>query len=78
VLGKDGEKLEKFEKKLMKITKRPFKVTVKDLKKPELSAKIMAEFAAIQLENRMPYRRVAKTILQKVMEKGAIGVKVQV
>jgi len=78
VLGKDNTKLEKFEKKLKKITKKPFKVIVKDLKKPELSAKIMAEFAAIQLENRMPYRRVAKTILQKVMEKWAIGVKVQV
>lgn len=78
VLGKEWVKLAKFEKKLMKITKRPFKVTVRDLKKPELSAKIMAEFACIQLESRMPYRRVAKTILQKVMEKWAIGVKVQI
>ena len=78
IIGKDGKKLEEFEATLMKLTKRPFKVTVKDVKKPELSAKIMAEFAAIQLENRMPYRRVAKTVLQKVMEKGAIGVKIQV
>jgi small subunit ribosomal protein S3 len=78
VIGKDGEKLEKFEKALKKAVGRAFKVTVKDVKVPELSAKIMAEFAAIQLENRMPYRRVAKSVLQKVMEKGAIGVKIQV
>jgi small subunit ribosomal protein S3 len=45
---------------------------------PELSAKIMGEYAASQLEARMPFRRVAKTVLQKVMEKGAIGVKIQV
>ncbi len=78
ILGKDGETLAKFEKKLMEITGRPFKVTVKDIKVPELSAKIMSEFMAVQLESRMPYRRVAKSVLQKVMEKGAIGVKVQV
>lgn len=78
LLGKEGEKLEKFNKVLFKVTKRPFKVTVKDIKKPELSAKIMAEFAAIQMENRMPYRRVAKSVLQKVMEKWAIGVKIQI
>ena len=46
-----------------------FKVTVKEVKVPELSAKIMAEFAAVQLESRMPYRKVAKSVLQKVMEK---------
>lgn len=50
IIGKDGETLAAFEKKLHKITGRTFKVTVKDIKVPELSAKIMAEFMAIQLE----------------------------
>jgi ribosomal protein S3 len=36
---------------------------------PELSAKIMAEYIASQLENRMPYRKVVKNVLAKVMEK---------
>jgi small subunit ribosomal protein S3 len=53
-------------------------VVLKDVRLPELSAKVMGEYAASQLEARMPFRRVAKTILQKVMEKGAAGVKVQV
>ncbi len=78
VLGKDGEKLKKFEAKLNKLTLRPYKASIKEVKVPELSAKIMAEFAAIQMENRMSYRRVAKSVLQKTMEKGAIGVKVQI
>ena len=78
LLGKNGERLEQFKKQLLKLTQRHFRITVKEVKVPELSAKIMAEFAAIQLENRMPYRRVAKSILQKVMEKGAVGVKVQI
>ena len=78
IMGKDGERLKKFEQKLEKLFKKPFKITVKAVKKPELSAKIMAEFAASQIEGRMPYRRVAKQLVQKVMEKGAVGVKIQV
>lgn len=78
IIWKDWATLEKFEAKLKKLTGKQFKVTVKEVKTPELSARIMAEFACDQLENRMSYRRVAKGILQKVMEKGAIGVKFQI
>lgn len=78
VIGKDGKKLADFEKALAEKAGKPLKVTIKEVKVPELSAKIMAEFAAVQLESRMPYRKVAKSVLQKVMEKGALGVKVQV
>lgn len=78
IIGKDGKKLADFEELLKNKLGKTFKITVKEIKIPELSAKIMAEFAAIQLESRMPYRKVAKSVLQKVMEKGALGVKVQV
>lgn len=60
ILGKDNVKLNKFEAKLLKATGKPFSVVVKEVRVPELSAKIMAEFAASQLETRVPYRRVAK------------------
>jgi small subunit ribosomal protein S3 len=78
ILGKEGKKLEDFQKKLVKKFGGEFKVVLKDVRLPELSAKIMGEFAAQQLEARMPFRRVAKTLLQKVMEKGATGIKVQI
>jgi len=77
ILGKDGAKLETFAKLLQKKFGREFKVALKDVRLPELSAKIMGEFAASQIEARMPFRRVAKSLLQKVMEKGATGIKVQ-
>ena len=57
---------------------KDMKVIIKEVKVPELSAKIMAEFIASQLEARMPFRKVAKNVLQKVMEKGASGIKIQV
>lgn len=78
ILGKEGKKLEEFQKKLIKKFGGEFKIVLKDVRLPELSAKVMGEFAASQLEARMPYRRVAKTVIQKVMEKGATGVKIQV
>jgi small subunit ribosomal protein S3 len=78
ILGKEGQKLKEFEAALLKKFKKQVKVQVKEIKVPELSAKIMSEFAAMQIEGRTPYRKVAKSILQKVMEKGAQGVKFQI
>ncbi len=78
ILGKEWKKLEEFQAKLKKKFGGEFKVVLKDVRLPELSAKIMGEYAASQLEARMPFRRVAKTVIQKVMEKGATGVKIQV
>jgi small subunit ribosomal protein S3 len=76
ILGKDGAKLKELEKNLSEKFWKQFKVVIKDVKVPELSAKIMAEFAATQIESRMPYRKVAKIILQKVKDKWAVWVKV--
>ncbi|NOZ43827.1 MAG: hypothetical protein GXP45_01450 [bacterium] len=67
LMGKQGAKLKDFEKNLEKKFKKPFTVMVKEVRNPEFSAKVMAEFIAQQLESRMPYRRVAKGVLQKVM-----------
>lgn len=50
IIGKEGKLLEAFEQRLKKVTGNTFKVSVKEVKVPELSAKIMAEFAALQLE----------------------------
>lgn len=78
ILWKEGQKLKEFENALFKKFGFQVKVQVKEIKVPELSAKIMSEFAAMQIEGRMPYRKIAKSVLQKVMEKGAQGVKVQI
>jgi len=58
-----------LEEELKKKFNKDIKIVIKEVKNPELSAKIMAEFIATQLESRMPFRKVAKNVLQKVMEK---------
>lgn len=78
LMWKNWEKLQAFESKLEKKFGRPFKVVVKDFRVPEYSAKVMAEFIATQLENRMPYRKVAKNVLSKVMQKWATWIKIQI
>ena len=78
LMGKQWAKIKEFEEALKKKFGKDMKVIIKEVKVPELSAKIMAEFIASQLEARMPYRKVAKNVLQKVMEKWAAGIKIQV
>ena len=78
LMGKNWEKIKEFEEKLKAKFGKDMKVVIKEVKIPELSAKIMAEFIASQLEARMPFRKVAKNVLQKVMEKWAAGIKIQV
>ena len=78
LMGKNWEKIKQFEDALKKKFNKDMKIIIKEVKIPELSAKIMAEFIASQLEARMPFRKVAKNVLQKVMEKWASGIKIQV
>ncbi len=78
LMGKQWTKIKEFEDELKKKFGKDFKVAVKEVRNPELSAKVMAEFIAQQLEARMPYRKVAKNVLQKIIEKWAAGAKIQI
>lgn len=78
VLWKDWDKLEKFKKLLEKEFWQKFDVTVKEFSKPELAAKVMWEHVASQLEKRMPYRRVIKTSMEKIIAKWAKWVKMNI
>ena len=78
LMGKNGEKIKSVEQKLKEKFRKDFKINVKEVRNPELSARVMAEFIATQIENRMPYRKVIKNTVAKIMEKGADGVKVQI
>ena len=74
IMGKNGEKIKALEEDLTKKFGKPFKITIKEVRVPELSAKIMAEYISSQLESRM----VVKNGLSRVMEKGASGIKIQI
>lgn len=76
IIGRQGEGIEKIKEKLSKEFGQNFIINIKEIKKPDMNALLIAESIARQVERRIPYRRAAKAALQKAMEVGAKGVKV--
>lgn len=76
IIGRGGERLSGLKKILEKKLKGKFVLDVMEIKKPELSAHLVSQNIASQIERRISYRRAAKQALQKVMEAGALGVKI--
>ena len=76
VLGKDEENVARISQELEGAFGKKFNVEVKEVKKPELSAALVADNIARQIEKKLPYRRVVKNAISKTMEKGGMGIKV--
>jgi len=76
IIGRQGEGIERVKEKLQKEFGQNFIINIKEVKKPELDATLIADSIARQVERRIPYRRAAKGALQKAMEMGAKGVKI--
>ena len=80
IIGTKGAGIEAIKKDLNRLV-RPVKslvLNVKEVKKPDLDAKLVAESIAVQLEKRVQWRRALKQAMQRVMKAGAKGCKVQV
>lgn len=84
LIGRKGEGAEKIKKDIFKILKkaeaeipREIKLDIVEVNRPETSAMIMAQTAAESLEKRMPFRRVMKQIIEKIItNKDVKGVKI--
>ena len=76
VIGKKGSDIEKIKSKLSKITSSEVTVNIKEIKKPELNAYLVAENISQQLVKRIAYRRAMKRAMQSAMRLGAKGIKV--
>jgi small subunit ribosomal protein S3 len=78
VIGKSGSEVDALRRDLHKLTGAPVKVNIREVKRPELDAKLVAQSIAEQLQNRVAFRRAMKRALTSAMRSGAKGVKVQV
>ncbi len=78
IIGRSGQGLEivrkEIERKFLQF-KIKVKLNIQALRQPALSAPIVAQSAALDIERRIPFRRVMKQAIQKVMGAGAQGVK---
>lgn len=76
VIGKGGAEIEKLKAELAKYTSRKILVDIKEVKKPDANAQLVAENIASQLENRISFRRAMKSCMSRTMKSGAKGIKV--
>jgi len=79
VIGKKGADIEKIKSNVLKISKESeVSVNIKEIKKPELNAYLIAENIATQLIKRIAFRRAMKRGMQSASRLGALGIKVMV
>jgi small subunit ribosomal protein S3 len=78
VIGKKGEYIERLREKLEKMMAVPVRLSVVEVKKPELDAKLVAENIAQQLERRVMFRRPMKRSVQSALRLGAKGIKINI
>ncbi|MEK7145981.1 MAG: 30S ribosomal protein S3, partial [Patescibacteria group bacterium] len=78
IIGRQGAGVEGLKGELEKMFGHKFTLNVKEIKKPDLEARLLAESIADQIEKRVSYRRAAKMAAKKAMDAGAVGVKIRV
>ena len=78
VIGKGGAEIEKLKKELSKYTKSEINLSIKEIKRPDREAQLVAENVALNLENRMAFRRAMKQAMSRTMKAGALGIKASV
>ena len=75
VIGKGGAEIEVTKKELQKLTGKNVLVDIKEIKRPDRDAQLVAENIAQQLENRVSFRRAMKSCMGRTMKSGAMGIK---
>ena len=75
VIGKGGSEIEKVKAELQKLTDKKLVVDIKEVKRPDKDAQLVAENIDLQLENRVSFRRAMKSCMSRSMKAGALGIK---
>jgi small subunit ribosomal protein S3 len=77
IIGKKGQEIDKLTKELERLTHRHMEVKTMEVARPEVDAQLVAQDIAEQLEKRVSFRRTMKQAIQRAMENGAKGVRIQ-
>lgn len=76
IIGRKGNDIEQLRVKLSKLVSEEVVVNITEVKKPEISAFMIAENIAVQLERRVSYKKAMKRSIQSAMRAGAQGIKI--
>ena len=75
IIGKGGAEIEVTKAELAKMTGKKVLIDIKEIKRPDKDAQLVAENIAQQLENRVSFRRAMKSCMGRTMKSGALGIK---
>ena len=78
VIGHGGEEIENLKKSINKLVGEEVKISIIEVKNPDLDAQLVANNIAAQIENRGSYRMAQKRAIRNTMKAGAVGIKVAV
>ena len=79
VIGKGGADIEKLKAKIQKLTTQKVSIDIKEIKRPDGDAQLVAENIALQLENRVSFRRAMKSVMSRTMKTAGVkGIKTSV
>lgn len=78
IIGRGGSEIELLQKALEDLTGRNVKVSIQEIERPDLEARLVAQDVALQIENRTVPARTMKEAIRRVMGAGAEGVKIKV
>lgn len=76
IIGKKGGEIEALRDEISRMINVPVHITIEEVRKPEMDAKLVAENVASQLERRVMFRRAMKRAVQSTMRQGAQGIKI--
>jgi small subunit ribosomal protein S3 len=78
IIGKGGQEIEVTKKELQKFTDKKLVVDIKEIKRPDKDAQLVAENIAQQLENRITFRKAMKSAMSRSLKAGTLGIKTAV
>jgi small subunit ribosomal protein S3 len=78
IIGRGGSEIQKLQAELEQLTGRLVKVSIQEIERPDLEARLVAQDVALQIENRTAPARAMKEAMRRVMGAGAKGVKLKV
>ncbi len=78
VIGRGGAGVNELKSQIEKIASLPVRINIEEIKRPELSAKLVSENIGHQLKRRINFRRATKMSAQNTMNAGAKGIRIEV
>jgi len=78
IIGRKGQEIESLRQRLSKMTGKDIYLDIREVKRPEIDAQLVAENVALQIQRRIAFRRAMKRAIASAMRLGALGIKIMV